>query len=174
MRFNREQVRELASSAVGPNDPGWLAELLTGIVMTESGGDPEARGAAGEIGLAQILPATANGLGVPLSALNDPIVNLQAAAALLREHARRWGWERLDWILSAYNGGIKRLGGEWVPRLMTAAGGFVNGAYVAQVLTRAGLSAGSSPSSPSSGRVSLELLALAGVLGLVLLLGVLR
>lgn len=44
-------------SDMGSNIPLALAE---GIVLVESGGDPEARGAAGEVGLFQILPSTAH------------------------------------------------------------------------------------------------------------------
>lgn len=58
---------------------GVPTEIAEAVVQVESNFNPKARGAAGEIGLMQIKPATARGLGFRGSAskLYDPAVNLE-------------------------------------------------------------------------------------------------
>lgn len=81
-------------------DPG----LLAALVQHESGFDPAARSHAGAIGLGQLMPGTARGLGVDP---NDPIANLDGAARYLREQLDRFG--SADLALAAYNAGPNRV-----------------------------------------------------------------
>lgn len=76
--------------------------LLKGLVSQESGFDPNARSGAGAVGLTQLMPGTAAGLGVtnPL----DPVQSLQGGARYLKQQLDRFGGdERL--ALAAYNAG---------------------------------------------------------------------
>lgn len=88
-----------AATAAGV-DPALLASL----VQHESGFDPQARSHAGAIGLGQLMPATAAGLGVDP---HDPAQNLAGSARYLREQLDRFGTAEL--ALAAYNAGPSRV-----------------------------------------------------------------
>lgn len=83
--------------------------LLTALVWTESAFRPDAVSPAGAIGLGQLMPGTAAGLGVDP---NDPVANLDGAARYLRQQLDRFG--SVDLALAAYNAGpgrVERSGG---------------------------------------------------------------
>lgn len=83
--------------------------LLASLVWAESGFEPAARSHAGAIGLSQLMPGTAAGLGVDP---HDPEQNLDGGARFLAEQLRRFG--RNDLALAAYNAGpgrVERAGG---------------------------------------------------------------
>lgn len=99
--------------------------LLAALVKHESGFDPGVRSHAGAIGLAQLMPGTAAGLGVDPT---DPLDNLRGGARYLREQLDRFGSEGL--ALAAYNAGPNRVaqaGG--IPRIAETQ------AYVPRVLS---------------------------------------
>lgn len=80
---------------------GIPAPLFLALVNQESGWNPRARSGAGAMGLTQLMPGTARGLGV-----RDPYNPAQAltgGAKYLAEQYRRFG--RWDLALSAYNSG---------------------------------------------------------------------
>jgi soluble lytic murein transglycosylase-like protein len=81
-------------------DPG----LLAALVKHESGFDPNVRSHAGAIGLGQLMPGTAAGLGVDPT---DPIQNLDGAARYLKQQMDRFG--SADLALAAYNAGPNRV-----------------------------------------------------------------
>ena len=101
--------------------------LLSSVAWTESGFRPDAQSAAGALGLMQLMPATAAGLGVdPL----DPQQALTGGARYLRSQLDRFGG-RADLALAAYNAGptaVRRHGG--VPPYPETQ------AYVTRVLDR--------------------------------------
>ncbi len=80
--------------------------LLLAIMHVESSGDPAARGAAGEVGLMQVMPATAQQVrpGITPAELADPEINLDVGAAYLAAQLRRYGGD-LWQAVSAYNAG---------------------------------------------------------------------
>ncbi len=100
--------------------------LLSALVWTESGFRPDAVSEAGARGLAQLMPRTAEGLGVNP---DDPLQNLDGGARYLRSALDRFG--SLDLALAAYNAG---------PRRVAEAGGIPDipqtRAYVSAVLDR--------------------------------------
>lgn len=84
--------------------------LLSAVARQESGYDPTAVSPAGAQGLMQLMPATAQGLGVENSF--DPAQAVDGAARLLRDLLDRFG--RTDYALAAYNAGpgaVLRYGG---------------------------------------------------------------
>ena len=94
-------------------DHGLPPELFAGLIALESGGNAEARSAAGAIGPAQILPRTARdpGLGVPPlpeEALTDPARAIPWAAQYLAALRDRFGGD-LAKALAAYNAGVGRV-----------------------------------------------------------------
>jgi len=75
-------------------------DLFLALVRTESNFRPAAKSSKGAIGLAQLMPHTARGLGVNP---HDPGQNLEGGARYLSQQYRRFGDWRL--ALAAYNAG---------------------------------------------------------------------
>lgn len=92
-RFSGEFARAGARYGVDP-------ALLTAVAWTESAFNPDAVSHAGALGLMQIMPGTAAGLGVDP---RDPVQAIDGAARYLREQMDRFGDVRL--ALAAYNAG---------------------------------------------------------------------
>ena len=91
-------------------DYGVSARLLAAVAQQESGFNPRAVSSAGARGLMQLMPATAQGLGVANSF--DPAQAVDGAARLLRDLKAEFG--RVDLALAAYNAGpgaVHRYGG---------------------------------------------------------------
>ncbi len=83
--------------------------LLAAVTWAESAFRPDAVSHAGAIGLAQLMPGTAAGLGVDPW---DPAQNLAGGARYLATQLARFG--RVDLTLAAYNAGpgrVQRAGG---------------------------------------------------------------
>jgi len=102
--FGAEIDAAAASNGIDP-------ALLKGLVSQESGFDPNARSGAGALGLTQLMPGTAAGLGVtnPL----DPAQSLQGGAKYLRQQLDRFGGDE-KLALAAYNAGpgaVQKYGG---------------------------------------------------------------
>jgi soluble lytic murein transglycosylase-like protein len=105
---------------------GLDGRLLASLVWTESNFRPDAVSHAGALGLAQLMPGTARGLGVDP---RDPLQNLDGGARYLRTQLDRFG--RVDLALAAYNAGpgrVQQAGG--VPNIVETQ------LYVVRVLDR--------------------------------------
>jgi soluble lytic murein transglycosylase-like protein len=83
---------------------GLDGRLLAALVWTESNFQPDAVSHAGALGLAQLMPGTARGLGVDP---RDPLQNLDGGARYLRAQLDRFG--RVELALAAYNAGPGRV-----------------------------------------------------------------
>ncbi len=78
-------------------------ELVRAVIVVESGFNPRAISRRGAIGLMQLLPTTARRYG----AFNafDPEQNITAGALYLADLIARFGEQKLDLVLAAYNAG---------------------------------------------------------------------
>lgn len=88
---------------------GVPALLLKAVAQVESQGNPNASSPAGAIGLMQITPSTAKGLGVDPT---DPTQSVDGAAKMLAGLIRKFG--TVDLALAAYNAGegnVSKYGG---------------------------------------------------------------
>lgn len=105
--YDKTEVNQIASSDWEKelpdiaNEYGIKPSLLKAIVLAESNGNPNAVSPDGALGLGQLMPATARGLGVdnPL----DPIENLRGTAKYLSSLLKTF--KSVDLALAAYNAG---------------------------------------------------------------------
>lgn len=100
-----EQGRPLAEAIDrAARDAGIEPALLAAVVRHESNFDQSVVSHAGAIGLAQLMPGTADWLGVDP---HDPHQNLAGGARYLREQLDRFG--SVELALAAYNAGPNRV-----------------------------------------------------------------
>ena len=98
--FRREAAKQAERFGIDP-------ELYVRLIERESGFDPNAKGAAGEIGLAQIMPDTAlkPGYGTdPILDRSDPMESLRFGAQHLANLIENYDGD-VTLALQAYNGG---------------------------------------------------------------------
>jgi membrane-bound lytic murein transglycosylase B len=81
-------------------------DLLSAVIEQESGFRPCSVSAKGAMGLMQLMPSTANDLGVQDAF--DPNQNVEAGASLLKTLMDRYGGD-LNRVLGAYNAGPGRV-----------------------------------------------------------------
>ncbi|MDE1919015.1 MAG: transglycosylase SLT domain-containing protein [Sphingomonadales bacterium] len=92
--------------------------LLASIAQIESGFNPNTpNGAAGEVGMMQLLPSTAAGLGVNPY---DPYENINGAAQLMSKNLQQFG--SLPAALSAYNSGSPTRSPGYAQKVMSLLG----------------------------------------------------
>lgn len=89
---------------------GWDWKLLAAQAYTESAFDPEAVSSVGAIGLMQIMPTTADYLGVSRHTLTNPEASIQASVKYSGQLIQHYAdvhdpQERIKFCLAAYNGG---------------------------------------------------------------------
>ena len=104
LEFERLVRREAAAAGVDPS-------LVAAVARTESGLAPRATSPAGAAGLMQLMPATAQALGV--ADPYDPVANVRGGAIYLKELLARFGGD-VALAVAAYNAGpgaVERFGG---------------------------------------------------------------
>ena len=92
----------------------WDWKLMAAQCYQESTFDPKARSWAGALGLMQIMPATADQLGLPREKIHDPESNIAAAAKFLAQLEAKFGdvpsrYEKQNFALACYNGGYNHI-----------------------------------------------------------------
>jgi membrane-bound lytic murein transglycosylase F len=92
----------------------WDWRLMAAQCYQESTFDPKAVSFAGARGLMQIMPGTADQLGLPRSEMYDPEQNIAAAAKYLGQLEGKLSDirdrnERTNFVLASYNGGIHHI-----------------------------------------------------------------
>lgn len=88
--------------------------LLAAQCYQESCFDPQAKSWAGACGLMQIMPTTADHLGLPRTSLHEPEANIAAAARYMSELQSHFSdvrdpGQRILYALAAYNGGYHHI-----------------------------------------------------------------
>lgn len=88
----------------------WDWRLLAAQCYQESTFDPRARSWAGAAGLMQIMPSTADHLGLPRTDIYNPEQNIAAASRYIAQLASKFSdvsnpSERIKFVLASYNGG---------------------------------------------------------------------
>ena len=92
----------------------WDWRLMAAQCYQESTFDPQARSWAGARGLMQIMPGTADHLGLPRDKMHDPEANIAAAGKYILELSGyftdiRDRKERINFVLASYNGGYHHI-----------------------------------------------------------------
>ena len=92
----------------------WDWKLMAAQCYQESTFDPKARSWAGAQGLMQIMPATADHLGLPRDKIHDPESNIAAAAKYLGQLEGKFSdirdrYERQNFVMASYNGGYHHI-----------------------------------------------------------------
>lgn len=115
------------------------AALVKGVIATESAFNPNAVGGAGEIGLMQVMPATARELGVrDPQTLFDPAIAISTGVKYLAALLSRFGG-RLQLAVAGYNAGPGNVDAQrgtypnpsYVLKVLQAANRFTRGATAA-------------------------------------------
>jgi soluble lytic murein transglycosylase-like protein len=110
-RLSAKEVDDITKTILTCSETyGVDPRLIIAIIITESGFRPEATSRCGAMGLCQLTPGTARGLGV--SNAYDPKQNIEGSIKLIRGHLDKYG--DLALALSAYNAGsgaVKKHGG---------------------------------------------------------------
>ena len=93
---------------------GWDWRLLAAQCYQESAFDPNAVSWAGARGLMQIMPRTAEALGVSTNTLHQPEVSIRASVKYIRQLTEQFQdipsfSERQKFVLAAYNGGYHHI-----------------------------------------------------------------
>lgn len=108
----REQIADavLRFSISNGLDP----RLTVAVIAVESSFNPVAVSRSGAMGLGQLMPGTAAGMGV--SNAFDPIANVNAAVRLIRGHLEKYGHRKdaFNLAMAAYNAGsgaVRKFGG---------------------------------------------------------------
>lgn len=118
-RQMRPVMQDAAHGIISPYDDllrrysstaGWDWRLLAAMCYQESGFDPNAVSSMGAMGLMQLMPFTADAMGVPRDKRFDPEQNIAASARYIRKVSQsfsdiRDAEERIKFTLAAYNGG---------------------------------------------------------------------
>lgn len=89
---------------------GWDWHLLAAQAYQESSFDESAVSYMGALGLMQLMPKTANSVGVSISQAFNPEANLRGAVRFIADLNRHYSNvtnkdERINFVLAAYNGG---------------------------------------------------------------------
>lgn len=119
-RLSDDEATRIAQGVIGFSiQYGVDARLIMAMVLVESGFDPNCTSHAGAMGLGQLMPGTARGMGV--SRPYDSIDNLFGTVRLVRGHLDKYTkqtggdpYRSLVLTLAAYNAGggaVKRHGG---------------------------------------------------------------
>ncbi len=118
-RLSSYQASRIAQGVIGFSIRyGVDARLIMAMILVESNFNPSSRSKSGAMGLGQLMPGTARGMGV--SDAYDSIENLYGTVRLVRGHLEKYrnqtgdAFDSLVLTLAAYNAGsgaVKRHGG---------------------------------------------------------------
>lgn len=101
-----EEQSEIALEIVKKaKEMGIDPRLAVALAYRESGLNPKAKGSSGEVGLMQVMPATAKGMGFTPDELADPSKNIEIGLTYLKRGLEKFGG---DPVLAAagYNAGL--------------------------------------------------------------------
>lgn len=102
-RLTEEQIQIATEIADKAQKMGIDPRLAVALAFRESGLKPDAKGSKGEIGLMQVMPATAEGMGFSIEDLRNPSRNIDIGLTFLKQNLDKFG----DPVLAtaAYNAG---------------------------------------------------------------------
>lgn len=104
-KLNEEQEKYALEIATKAEQMGIDPRLAVALAYRESGLNPKAKGSSGEVGLMQVMPRTAKGMGFTFDELSDPSKNIEVGLTYLKRGLEKFGG---DPALAAagYNAGL--------------------------------------------------------------------
>ena len=104
-KLNKDQEQIALEIARKAKEMGIDPRLAIALAYRESGLNPQAKGGKGEVGLMQVMPATAKGMGFTPEELADPSKNIEIGLTYLKRGLEKFGG---DPVLAAagYNAGL--------------------------------------------------------------------
>jgi hypothetical protein len=102
-KLTPEQIQIAQEIADRAMSMGIDPRLAVALAYRESNLKPDAVGASGEIGLMQVMPATAKGMGFSLEELSNPSKNIEIGLSYLKQNLDKFGSPAL--AAAAYNAG---------------------------------------------------------------------
>ncbi len=97
-QFALEIVRKAKEMGIDPR-------LAVALAYRESGLNPNAKGTSGEIGLMQVMPSTAKGMGFTAEELNNPSKNIEIGLTYLKRGLEKFDGDPLL-AAAGYNAGL--------------------------------------------------------------------
>lgn len=120
--MDRQDLEAAARAAAA--SAGIPANVVFGIIQTESAWNPNARSGAGAVGLMQIMPWWVGKMGFTDQILTDPVQNLTAGVRIFADELDRFG--SVELAAMAYNAGatavtnaIRKAGGSRDPETVS-------------------------------------------------------
>jgi hypothetical protein len=104
-KLTEEQSKVALQIARKAKDMGIDPRLAIALAYRESGLNPQAKGSKGEVGLMQVMPATAKGLGFTPDELADPSKNIEIGLTYLKRGLDKFGGDPVL-AVAGYNAGL--------------------------------------------------------------------
>lgn len=103
-KLTEEQAQIALEIAQKAKEMGVDPRLAVALAYRESGLKPDAKGSSGEIGLMQVMPKTAEGLGYSPEELRDPSKNIEIGLTYLKRGLEKFGGDPVL-AVAGYNAG---------------------------------------------------------------------
>lgn len=104
-KLSEEQAQFALEIVSKAKEMGIDPRLAVALAYRESGLNPNAKGTSGEIGLMQVMPSTAKGMGFTAEELNNPSKNIEIGLTYLKRGLEKFDGDQVL-AVAGYNAGL--------------------------------------------------------------------